>query len=123
MRLEAWRNAQDQGNHVARAMLAHSPEPYAAVPWFWSDQYDQELQIAGLPDEASQTLCREIAGDAKLFFHLASDGRLVAASGIGPNRLIAKDMRLAEMMIARALRPDHAALVAPQTKLKTLLAA
>ena len=122
LRLEAWRNAQDQGNHAARAMLG-SPEPYAAVPWFWSDQYDQELQIAGLADEASDTLCREIASDARLFFHLASDGRLVAASGIGPNRLIARDMRFAEMLIARAARPDRAALVSPQAKLKSLLTA
>ena len=40
IRLEAWRNAQDQGNVVATNMLG-GKDAYAAVPWFWSDQYDQ----------------------------------------------------------------------------------
>ena len=122
LRLEAWRNAQDQGNHVARAMLG-ADEPYTAVPWFWSDQYDQTLQIAGLPDEGCDTILRELAPDARLFFHLAADGRLVAASGVGPNRLIAKEIRLAEMLIGRSARPDRAALASPAAKLKALLAA
>ena len=49
VRLEAWRNAQDQGRHAAINMLGGA-ETYAAVPWFWSDQYDMHLQIAGLGD-------------------------------------------------------------------------
>ncbi len=121
LRLEAWRNAQDQGNVAARNMLG-AQEPYNAVPWFWSDQYDQTLQIAGLPDEGPTTVVRDIDPEAKLFFHLAPDGRLVAASGIGPNRLIAKEVRLAEMLIGRAASPDPQALANPSVKLKSLLA-
>lgn len=121
LRLEAWRNAQDQGNVVARNMLGAN-EPYSAVPWFWSDQYDQTLQIAGLPDEGPETVVRDLGPEAKLFFHLAPDGRLVATSGIGPNRLIAKEVRLAEMLIERSARPDREALASPATKLKALLA-
>ena len=49
IRLEAWRNAHDQANHVA-AQITGAPEPYQVVPWFWSDQFDLGLQIAGLPD-------------------------------------------------------------------------
>lgn len=121
LRLEAWRNAQDQGNVVARNMLG-AEEAYAAVPWFWSDQYDQTLQIAGLHDEGPTTVVRDLGPEAKLFFHLAPDGRLMAASGIGPNRLIAKEVRLAEMLIGGAARPDPQALAAPSVKLKSLLA-
>ena len=121
LRLEAWRNAQDQGNVAARNMLG-AQEPYTAVPWFWSDQYDQTLQIAGLPDEGPTTVVRDLGPEAKLFFHLAPDGRLVAASGIGPNRLIAKEVRLAEMLIGRAASPDPQALANPSIKLKSLLA-
>lgn len=121
LRLEAWRNAQDQGNLAARNMLG-ADEPFAAVPWFWSDQYDQTLQIAGLPDEGSLTIVRELASDAKLFFHLAPDGRLVAASGIGPNSTIAREVRLAEMLIARSAFPDPETLASPARKLKALLA-
>ena len=46
MRLEAWRNATDQANVATENMLGGS-KPYMAVPWFWSDQYDLSLQIAG----------------------------------------------------------------------------
>ena len=119
IRLEAWRNAQDQGATVARAMLG-SDEPYAAVPWFWSDQYDETLQIAGLPDEGRVTIVRDGAA-ARLVFYLAEDGRLVAASSVGPNASIARDMRLAEMMIAARARPDPVALADPEIGLKSLL--
>ncbi len=122
LRLEAWRNAQDQGNLAARNMLG-GHEPYRAVPWFWSDQYDETLQIAGLPDEGSETVVRDLGEGAKLFFHLASDGRLVAASGVGANRLINKDIRLAEMLIGRRATPAPAALASASVKLKGLLAA
>ena len=85
MRLEAWRNAQDQGALAARNMLG-AGEAIAAVPWFWSDQYDLTLQIAGLPDEGATTVRRDLGDGAFILFHLAADGRLVAASGIGPRQ-------------------------------------
>ncbi|MGF1502261.1 MAG: NAD(P)/FAD-dependent oxidoreductase [Paracoccaceae bacterium] len=47
IRLESVQNAIDQGAHAARAMLG-DPAPYRPHPWFWSDQYDARLQIAGL---------------------------------------------------------------------------
>jgi 3-phenylpropionate/trans-cinnamate dioxygenase ferredoxin reductase subunit len=46
-RLECVQNAIDQAKHAALAMLG-KPIPYREVPWFWSDQYDLKLQIAGL---------------------------------------------------------------------------
>ncbi len=121
IRLEAWRNAQDQGNVAATNMLG-GDEAYAAVPWFWSDQYDETLQVAGLSDEGVTTVERDL-GAGRLFFHLATDGRIVAASGVGPNGAIARDIRLAEMMIARRACPDPTALASPGIKLKALLAA
>jgi len=121
IRLEAWRNAQDQANLVARN-LAGAQESYKAVPWFWSDQYDHTLHIAGLVDEGRATIMRDL-DEAMLAFHLADDGRLVAASGFGPISKVAKDIRLAEMLIARQARPAAAALAAPDVKLKSLLAA
>jgi 3-phenylpropionate/trans-cinnamate dioxygenase ferredoxin reductase subunit len=47
VRLESVQNAVDQGKTVADAILSDA-KPYAAVPWFWSDQYDAHLQIVGL---------------------------------------------------------------------------
>ncbi|WP_217594717.1 NAD(P)/FAD-dependent oxidoreductase [Cohnella sp. GbtcB17] len=120
IRLESWRNAEDQGAHAAAAMLG-GKEPYAAVPWFWSDQYDRTLQVSGLSDAGATTVAR-IAEDGvnRLFFGLDEGGRLVSASGIGAAN-IAKDIKAAELMIQRRLVPDPALLARPGIKLKSLL--
>ncbi|MFN0091175.1 MAG: NAD(P)/FAD-dependent oxidoreductase [Acidimicrobiales bacterium] len=49
MRVEHWDNAVAMGAHAARRLLAGAGpgEPYAPVPWFWSDQYDRKIQLAG----------------------------------------------------------------------------
>lgn len=122
VRLEAWRNAQDQGTLVAGNLLGAN-EAITSVPWFWSDQYDLTLQIAGLADGAATTVRRDLADGAFILFHLDNSGRLLAASGIGPGNAVARDIRLAEMLIAAGKRPDPQALVSPETKLKALLAA
>lgn len=122
VRLEAWRNAQEQGALAAKNMLG-AEETHDAVPWFWSDQYDLGLQMAGLSDEGVETVRRDLGDDAFILFHLAADGRLVAASGIGQGNSVARDIRLAEMLIAKRAYPPREKLAAPDAKLKALLAA
>ncbi|WP_176478344.1 MULTISPECIES: FAD-dependent oxidoreductase [unclassified Mesorhizobium] len=122
VRLEAWRNAQEQGALAARNMLGAN-EDHAAVPWFWSDQYGLTLQIAGLSDEGRSIVRRDLDDDAFILFHLAEDGRLVAASGIGPGNAVARDIRLGEMLIAKRAKPAPEALGSQTVKLKSLLAA
>ncbi|MBV1703035.1 MAG: FAD-dependent oxidoreductase [Hyphomicrobiales bacterium] len=120
IRLEAWRNAQAQGTHAAKAMLGAS-EAYAEIPWFWTDQFDLHLQIAGLCDAGCSTVTRELGEGATLTFHLDATGRLVAATGLGPMPKVGRDVRLAEMMIAKSIKPAPAALASPDTSLKSLL--
>ncbi|RVL81799.1 NAD(P)/FAD-dependent oxidoreductase [Sinorhizobium meliloti] len=122
VRLEAWRNAQDQGV-LAAANLIGAGETMASVPWFWSDQYEYTLQIAGLADGAQATVRRDMGEGAFILFHLDSQGRLIAASGIGPGNAVARDIRLAEMLIAAGAKPEPLALASPETRLKKLLAA
>lgn len=122
VRLECWRNAQEQGGLAARNMLG-AREPVSAVPWFWSDQYGLTLQVAGLADGATAQVRRDLGDGAFILFHLASDGRLLAASGTGAGNAVARDIRLAEMLIAKRARPDPAELASPETRLKKLLAA
>lgn len=122
VRLKSWRNAIDQGALAAKNMLG-AGEPVSAVPWFWSDQHDLTLQIAGLADGAERMVRRELGNGAFILFHLAGDGRLLAASGIGPGNAVARDIRLTETLIARRARPDPASLASQDVKLKTLLAA
>lgn len=122
VRLESWRNAQEQANLAAANMLGEAIE-ISAVPWFWSDQYDLTLQIAGLAEGATSHVRRDLGDEAFILFHLDADGRLLAASGIGRGNAIARDIRLAEMLIAARAHPDRDALGASNVKLKSLLAA
>ncbi|MGO8067039.1 NAD(P)/FAD-dependent oxidoreductase [Rhizobium leguminosarum] len=122
VRLESWRNAQEQGTLAAANMLGLN-EAVSAVPWFWSDQYDMTLQISGLAEGAATHQRRELGAGAFILFHLDADGRLIAASGIGPGNAVARDIRLAEMLIAARAHPNPAALAASDIKLKSLLAA
>jgi len=66
---------------------------------------------------------RDLGDGAFILFHLAEDGRLVAASGIGPGNAVARDIRLAEMLIGKRVRPAPEALGSQAVKLKSLLAA
>ncbi|MDB5556961.1 MAG: Ferredoxin--NAD(+) reductase [Rhizobium sp.] len=122
VRLESWRSAQEQGA-LAAANILGADRPVSSVPWFWSDQYDLSLQVAGLMDEASNTIERHIAEDGLILFHLAADGRLVSASGLGTGNTVARDVRLAEMLIASRAVPDPDVLRDPNSKLKSLLRA
>jgi 3-phenylpropionate/trans-cinnamate dioxygenase ferredoxin reductase subunit len=121
LRLESWRAAQEQGVHAARAMLG-TPGPYAAVPWFWSDQHDLSLQVAGLSGAATEEVVRLRPDGAELWFGLDA-GRLVAVAGIGAGAAVARDVRIGEMLIARRATPDPAALADPAAALKPLLRA
>ena len=119
VRLESWRNAQEHGALAARNML-DANEPISAVPWFWSDQYDLVLQIAGLPDEG-RVAVRRTTPTSTILFYMRDDGRLVAAAGLGVGNAVARDIRIAEMLIARRAVPDPAIVANPQGKLKALL--
>ncbi len=120
IRLEAWRNAQDQGEAVAQTMLGGT-QPFQAVPWFWSDQYDLCLQVTGLAEPDAPTIARHLPGGTALHFQCDAQGRLIAAAAAGGMRL-GKEIRLAEMLIAQRARPSPAALAAPDVPLKSLLA-
>ena len=120
VRLESWRSAQDHGALAAANMLGKGVK-LSAVPWFWSDQHHMSLQIAGLQDEGEQSVRRDLGNDAFITFHLKTDGRLVAASGIGVGNAIARDIRLAEMLIGKRARPPLESLADPAVSLKALL--
>ena len=76
VRVEHWDNAVEQGIHAARRLLQTDEEAtaYAPVPWFWSDQYDRKIQVAGLthPDDE----VRMVTGSPE-------EGRFTALYGSG----------------------------------------
>jgi 3-phenylpropionate/trans-cinnamate dioxygenase ferredoxin reductase component len=122
MRLEAWRSAQDQAATAASNMLGVT-KVHNSIPWFWSDQYDLGLQIAGMADLGPVTVSRKSAEDSLILFHLTEDGTLMGASGIGVGNAIGRDIKLAEMMMAKNLKPSPEALADPTQQLKSLLKA
>jgi 3-phenylpropionate/trans-cinnamate dioxygenase ferredoxin reductase subunit len=115
MRLESWQNAQEQGIAAARSALGievcHQP-----LPWFWSDQYDTNLQIYGMPTAAHRIVARG-APDSDSFVLFYLDGNVVSAA-LGPN--VARDLRFARRLIEqrKAIDPDRLADVrVPMSKL------
>jgi 3-phenylpropionate/trans-cinnamate dioxygenase ferredoxin reductase subunit len=97
-------------------------ETYSEVPWLWSDQYDMTIQIAGMPAFAVTTTVREVGKASRIFFGLDRDGVLVGASGVGHVSEIARDVRIAQELIARRANIDPAMLADRNVKLKPLLA-
>ncbi len=120
VRLEAWRSAQEQSATAIANMLGET-KAHSAVPWFWSDQYELGLQITGFADMGPVTVERHLSEQALILFHLAADGRVLGASGIGPGNSIARDIKLAEMIIAKSLKPSMQALADPSVPLKSFL--
>jgi 3-phenylpropionate/trans-cinnamate dioxygenase ferredoxin reductase subunit len=109
LRLESVHNAMEQAKAVARA-IAGQPHAYADVPWFWSDQYDLKLQIAGVGDPDDELVMRgDPAARAFSCLHLR-ESRLVAIDCInrGGDFLVAKKLIGAGAVLdrARAANPE-----------------
>jgi 3-phenylpropionate/trans-cinnamate dioxygenase ferredoxin reductase subunit len=93
LRVEHYENAQNQGVAAAKAMLG-TGEPYAPVPFFWSDQYDLTLQYVGHASGNDEVIFRgDVAARKFLAFYLR-DGKLRAALGINRHRDVSAARRL-----------------------------
>jgi 3-phenylpropionate/trans-cinnamate dioxygenase ferredoxin reductase subunit len=91
IRLECVQNAIDQAKHCALAIMGR-PKIYSEVPWFWSDQYDLKLQIAGLARPSDQLVLRGDPSTRKFaVFHLR-DGAVAAVESVNaaPEYMIGK---------------------------------
>jgi len=117
VRVEHWQNAQHMGAAAARNMVG-AQEPFAEVPWVWSDQYEVNLQVAGLPRPTDEVVLRGDPDSLEFTALLLRDGVLVAA--IGVNR--GTDIRAARALIAERLTPERSQLADPDYDLGELLA-
>jgi 3-phenylpropionate/trans-cinnamate dioxygenase ferredoxin reductase subunit len=117
VRVESVQNATDQARVAARSLLGHS-EPYRAVPWFWSDQRQTKLQIAGLPEGADEGIVRGNPADGRFSVFRYRGNRLVAVDSI--NR--PGEHLVARRLIAAALSPSRVQAADPDFDLKTLTA-
>lgn len=116
LRLESVQNAIDQAEAVAANMLGAETE-YVAYPWFWSDQYDTKLQIAGLNTGYDRIVVREVDG-ARSHWYYASDTLLAVDAMDAP-----RDYMVGKRLIETGKSPDPAAIADPETNMKALLRA
>ena len=119
LRLECIQNATDQAKTVAAA-LTGNPSPYSALPWFWSDQYDMKLQIAGLSQGADNIVLRgEVARDRSFSAFYFKGARLLACDAV--NRPI--DFSVSKKIISQGLPVSADAVADESLDLRSLVAA
>jgi 3-phenylpropionate/trans-cinnamate dioxygenase ferredoxin reductase subunit len=115
IRLESVQNANDQANTVAKAIMG-APEPYAATPWFWSNQYDLKLQTAGLCQGHDDLVVRGDPAARSFSVVYLKDGRVIALDCVNAVRDYVQGRKLIEAGAA----PDKAALADVAVPLKEM---
>lgn len=115
IRVEHWQNARAQGQAAARNMLGMATE-YAEVHWFWSDQYDCNLQYTGFHGPWDQLVVRGSIEARKFIGFYLSGGTMNAAVAINNGR----DLRRAKELVRRGARVDPDLLRNPDVDLRKL---
>ncbi|PHS27852.1 MAG: pyridine nucleotide-disulfide oxidoreductase [Robiginitomaculum sp.] len=116
LRLESVHNALEQAKTAAGA-IAGRKNPYNQVPWFWSDQYDIKLQIAGLSEGYEDTVLRGGTTQNSFAVFYFKDGGLIACDAVNaPAEYMA-----ARIMIAKGVSPDRAMLVDLDVSMKEIM--
>jgi len=116
VRLESWENAQNQAIAAAKAML-DAGEPYAEIPWFWSDQYDVNLQLVGLPDAWDSEVTRGDPAEGVFVTFYLKGGRIDGAVAVNNGR----DLRFARRLMQRGTQVSPEELADPAVKMQALL--
>jgi 3-phenylpropionate/trans-cinnamate dioxygenase ferredoxin reductase component len=115
IRLESVQNAIDQAELVAENILGANRD-YVPMPWFWSDQFDCKLQIAGLNTGYDHIVTRGPEGEAVSYWYFRGD-TLLAVDAMNDPRAYMVGKRLIE----QGKSPDRVAIADPATNLKSLL--
>ncbi|MEL6765796.1 MAG: FAD-dependent oxidoreductase [Pseudomonadota bacterium] len=115
LRLESVQNAIDQAEHAAAAMLGETA-PYRPSPWFWSDQFDTKLQIAGLGTGHDRIIRRPGSKEGAASLWYFREGRLIAVDAINEPRAYMQGKR----WIEAGITPDPSSLSDPEHELKSL---
>jgi len=117
IRVEHFDNAIKMGEHVARAMLGKS-EPFDDAHWFWSDQYDSQVQMAGFAPTWDRMIVRGSIED-RSFCAFLLDGGGVVRSTVSLDWK--RDVRRSFELIRKQVAPDPATLEDPEVDLRTLV--
>jgi len=99
MRVEHWDNAVQQGVHAARRLLQSDEEarPFSPVPWFWSDQYDRKVQLAGRTHrDAEVSVVTGSVEEHRFVAYYGHAGRFLGALGMNRPRHVMQSKGLLE---------------------------
>jgi 3-phenylpropionate/trans-cinnamate dioxygenase ferredoxin reductase component len=118
IRVEHWQNALKQGEAAARSMLGDG-EPYREIPWFWSDQYEHNLQYAGFHRDWDELVVRGSLEDLSFVAFYRKDERVLAAVAMDRGR----DLRRSVPLIKGRERIEASKLRDPDVDLRTLVTA
>ena len=116
LRLESVHNAIEQAKTAALS-IAGKPKAYDDVPWFWSDQYDIKLQIAGLSAPGDTVVVRGDPASRKFAAFYLRDGVVAAVDAVNA----APEYMIGRMMIAQKKAVDPGRLADPATPMKSLM--
>lgn len=108
-RLESWRHAEDSALAVASAICGEAI-PRRFVPWFWTDQYGRNVQMAGRPDDAHERIARGDPAAGPALWYFLEGGILRGVVGIDCGR----ELRAAMKLIEAGQTVDSSALPAPR---------
>lgn len=117
IRVEHYDNALRSGEAAAKNLLG-AGAPFEDVHWFWSDQYDANLQMAGIPTGYDEFVVRGSLEDRAFAAFYLRDGVMVASVSIDRPRDVRRTMRA----IAARVRPERSQLEDPEFDLRTLVA-
>ena len=115
VRLESVDNAVEQAK-TAAANICGKPARHEHVPWFWSDQYDVKLQIAGLSEGYDQAVVRGDPDSGSFALYYFAGGELLAVDAINSMR----DFMSGKKWLAERKRPDPARVADPSVDLKNI---
>lgn len=115
VRLESWANAQNRGIALGE-VLAGKALAQQDLPWFWSDQYDVNLQVLGIPSEDGTHVLRGSVDEMRFCMFQVVEGRLRSAIAVN----MAKELKLAKRWHTQNRCPDISELGDPATRLERL---
>jgi len=115
MRVEHWQNGIKQGAAAARSMLGRG-QPYDEVHWFWSDQYDANIQYAGFHVAWDAVVVRGSLAERKFLAFYMAEGRVESVVAVNQGR----DLRRTLPIIKARVAIDPARLADPNVDLRTL---
>lgn len=116
LRIEHFDNAGSQGAHAGKVIAGATDEPFAPIPYFWSDQYDTNIQYAGQAPDDCEVVIRGNPDERAITAFYLDNGAICAAVTVNQ----AREFRSARRLVSARAEIDAATLASPDTDIRKL---